>query len=93
MYYFIPHTCHSSPCPLGSISTLFGEWYDIGKHEGLDIVEYSRAPIKAVADGDAYEISAPIGDWCPANYRSSSIGKGVIIDHHNGMVTLYWHIP
>lgn len=85
--------CRASPCPVGSISTSFGELYDIGNHTGLDIVEYMGAPIRAAADGIAYEVSSPVGNWCPTSYRSSSVGKGVVVDHQNGYVTLYWHIP
>ncbi len=80
-----------------TITTEYGEVYRIfgfpSAHTGLDIAPKSyegvgRA-ILAADDGDAYTTSAP------CNYSisgGSSVGKGVIIDHHNGLVTLYWHV-
>lgn len=80
--------CHASPCNLGSISTLFGEQYFLGKHSGLDLVDYAGTPIHAAADGIAYQFQDSA-----ACYLTGTVGKGVVIDHQNGYVTLYWHIP
>lgn len=79
------------------ITTEYGEVYQIfgfpSAHTGLDIAPKSyegvgRA-IFASDDGIAYTTSAP----CNYSFSGgSSVGKGVIIDHQNGLVTLYWHI-
>lgn len=80
-----------------TITTEYGEVYKVfgfpSSHTGLDIAPKSyegvgRA-ILAAEKGVAYSTSAP------CNYSiagGSSVGKGVIIDHENGIVTLYWHI-
>lgn len=62
-------------------------------HTGLDIApkkyEGVGRAILASEKGVAYSISAP----CNYNISGgSSVGKGVVIDHENGIVTLYWHI-
>ncbi len=78
-------------CHNGDISTRFHQWYNIlggSYHTGLDIVDYFGAPIKAVADGTAYEFRDS-----SACYLTGTVGKGIAIDHGNGYVTLYWHIP
>lgn len=78
-------------CHNGDISTRFHQWYNIlggSYHTGLDIVDYMGAPIHAVADGTAYEF-----EDSSACYLTGTVGKGIVIDHGNGMVTLYWHIP
>lgn len=78
----------SSSCQIGNISTTFGEKYFLGTHTGLDIVEYAGSPIHAAADGITYEFSDS-----SACYLTGTVGKGVVLDHQNGVVTLYWHIP
>lgn len=80
--------CTNSSCPVGSISTKFGELYFLGRHTGLDIAENAGTPIRAAADGVAYEFRDSA-----ACYLTGTVGKGVVVDHENGMVTLYWHIP
>ena len=80
-------TCSSS-CRPGNISTTFGEQYFLGSHTGLDIAEYAGTPIRAAADGVAYEFRDS-----SACYLTGTVGKGVVVDHQNGTVTLYWHIP
>lgn len=81
-----------------TITTEYGDVYYVfgaggTRHTGLDIAPKSyegvgRA-ILASADGIAYVTSAP----CNYNISGgSSVGKGIIIDHQNGIVTLYWHI-
>ncbi len=75
-----------------TITTEYGEVYFLGTHTGLDIAPKSyegvgRA-ILAADNGVAYSISAP----CNLNIAGGSpVGKGVIVDHQNGIVTLYWH--
>jgi peptidoglycan hydrolase CwlO-like protein len=62
-------------------------------HTGLDIAPKSwegvGRGILASENGIAYSTSAPCSHP-PAG--GSSLGKGVIIDHQNGLVTLYWHV-
>ncbi|MDD5415694.1 MAG: peptidoglycan DD-metalloendopeptidase family protein [Candidatus Daviesbacteria bacterium] len=80
--------CGSS-CQAGQISTKFGEIYFLGEHKGLDMAEYAGTPIRAAADGVAYEFSDS-----SACYLTGTIGKGIVLDHDNSdIVTLYWHIP
>lgn len=79
--------CNSS-CRPGNISTHFGEIYFLGKHSGLDLVEYAGAPIRAIADGIAYQFQDS-----SACYLTNTVGRGIVIDHQNGYVSLYWHIP
>jgi peptidoglycan hydrolase CwlO-like protein len=80
-----------------TITTGYGEVYKVfgfpSSHTGLDIAPRSyegvgRA-ILASEKGIAYNTSAP----CNYSFSGgSSVGKGVIVDHENGVVTLYWHI-
>lgn len=76
-----------------TITTEYGEVYFLGTHTGLDIApksyEGTGRSILAAENGVAYSVSAP----CNANISGGSkTGKGVIIDHQNGIVSLYWHI-
>ncbi len=76
-----------------TITTEYGEVYFLGTHTGLDIApkkyEGVGRAILASEKGVSYSISAP----CSYNISGgSSTGKGVVIDHENGIVTLYWHI-
>lgn len=75
-------------CQQGNISTKFGQVYFLGTHTGLDIPDYYGASIYAVDDGEAY--ATQDSKSC---YLTGTVGKGVYIDHKNGIVTLYWHIP
>ena len=79
---------NDGPCNNGDISTRFGQSYFMGTHTGLDIVDFWGAPIYAADGGDNYAFSDS-----QACAISGTVGKGVAIDHHNGIVTLYWHIP
>lgn len=80
------------------ITTEYGDVYYIfgsqgTTHTGLDIAPkggggLGRA-IYAADNGIAYSTSAA----CGYNISGGSpVGKGVIVDHQNGIVTLYWHI-
>lgn len=71
------------------VTTEFGEVYFLGTHTGLDIADDTRAgtPILATADGIAY----PASD-SKACSLTGTVGKGIVIDHQDGTVTLYWHI-
>lgn len=75
-------------CNVGNISTQFGQVYFLGTHSGLDIPDYYGSPIYAAEDGEAYATQDT-----KACYLTGTAGKGVFIDHKNGTVTLYWHIP
>ncbi len=75
------------------ITTEYGEVYFLGTHTGLDIAPKSYEgvgrPIMSSEKGVAYATQA----LCPYQISGgSSVGKGVIVDHQNGLVTLYWHI-
>lgn len=74
------------------ITTEYGEVYFLGTHTGLDLApksyEGAGRAILAAEKGIAYSTSAP----CSLNISGgSSVGKGIIVDHQNGLVTLYWH--
>lgn len=75
-------------CNIGDITTRFGQVYFLGSHSGLDIADYSGSSIYAAEDGDAY--STQDSKSC---YLTGTVGRGVFVDHKNGIVTLYWHIP
>ena len=75
-------------CHPGDITTRFGQVYFLGTHTGLDIAQYSGTPIYAVQGGESYAFADT-----QACYLTGTAGKGVAVDHKNGMVTLYWHIP
>ncbi len=73
-----------------NVTTWYGEVYFLGTHTGIDIANSFGTPIKAIEGGEAYFTSAP------CSYRiagGSALGKGIVVDHKNGTVTLYWHIP
>lgn len=86
------NSCNKSQC-YGDITADFGASGDDylkgwPPHTGIDILERYGTPIKAAADGIAYEFSDT-----NACYLTGTVGKGVVIDHQNGLVTLYWHVP
>lgn len=80
------------------ITTGYGDVYYIfgaqgTTHTGLDIAPQGGGglgrSILAAEGGIAYSTQAP----CNYNIAGgSSVGKGVVVDHQNGTVTLYWHI-
>jgi len=67
-------------------------------HTGLDMATSKGTPIKAAENGIVYPISATcdcyVENRCTSQMMSggSAFGKGVVVDHQNGIVTLYWHI-
>lgn len=75
-------------CNQGDITTRFGQVYFLGTHSGLDISDFYGASIFAAEDGDAYATQDT-----KSCYLTGTAGKGVFVDHKNGIVTLYWHIP
>lgn len=79
---------NDGPCHNGDISTRFRQSYFLGTHTGLDIVDYFGAAMYAADSGEAFAFSDS-----QACYLTGTVGKGVAVDHHNGIVTLYWHIP
>lgn len=85
---YLENSSYEKPVPgfPGSVTTWYGEVYFLGTHTGIDIANPFGTPIRAMDSGEAYATSAT----CSYN---GSLGKGIIVDHKNGMVTLYWHIP
>jgi peptidoglycan hydrolase CwlO-like protein len=75
-------------CHQGDITTRFGQVYFLGTHTGLDIADYFGAAVYAADDGEAYATQDT-----RACSLTGTVGKGIFIDHKNGFVTLYWHIP
>lgn len=73
-----------------NVTTWYGQVYFLGVHTGIDIANYYGTPIRAIDNGEAYFTSAPCGYNIAGG---SSLGKGIVIDHANGLVSLYWHIP
>ncbi len=89
---YLENSAYQQPVPgyPGSVTTWYGEVYFLGTHTGIDIANPYGTPIRAMDSGDAYSTSAV------CNYTiagGSPLGKGIIVDHKNGLVTLYWHIP
>lgn len=85
---YLENSSYQQPVPgfPGSVTTWYGEVYFLGTHTGIDIANPFGTPIRAMDSGEAYATSAT----CSYN---GSLGKGIIIDHKNGTVSLYWHIP
>lgn len=85
---YLENSSYVQPVPgfPGSVTTWYGEVYFLGVHTGIDIANSFGTPIRAMDSGEAYATSAV----CSYN---GSLGRGIIIDHKNGIVTLYWHIP
>lgn len=74
----------------GNVTTWYGQVYFLGTHTGIDIAEPFGTTIRAMDSGEAYFTSAP----CNYNIAGgTALGKGIVVDHKNGTVTLYWHIP
>jgi len=73
------------------ISTEYGEVYALGSHTGLDIYDNTSVgtPILAAESGTAYAIS---DSGCRISGFDHGPAKGIVIDHGNGIVTLYWHL-
>lgn len=84
----------AQPLPGSIITTEYGQAYLLGIHTGLDFAypfserESRGSPIFAAEKGIAY-----LAQDSQACWLTGTQGKGIIIDHQNGLVTLYWHIP
>ena len=59
----------------------------IPPHNGIDMIEYEGAPVYAVADG----ILTHSKDSSSCSI-TGTVGQGVIIDHGNELMTIYWHV-
>lgn len=89
---YLENSAYERPVPgyPGNVTTWYGEVYFLGTHTGIDMANPYGTPIRAMDSGEAYFTSAP----CSYSISGgSSLGKGIIVDHKNGTVTLYWHIP
>ena len=81
-----------------NVTQWFGENYLPGLygeagHNGIDMANGgSGFPIKASKDGVAYAVSDSKACSCGYNYCTGTVGKGIRIEHDDGLVTLYWHI-
>lgn len=77
-----------------NVTTWYGETYHIfgfaSIHTGIDISNNFGTPIRAIDGGEAYFTSAPCNYYFAGG---TPLGKGIVVDHKNGLVTLYWHIP
>lgn len=69
-------------------------WYQanfgVNGHNGIDMVDGAvgyGAPVLAVADGVAYQVSDSQACWL-----TGTVGKGVRVDHPDGTKTIYWHL-
>ncbi|MFH1280503.1 MAG: hypothetical protein ABII08_02730, partial [Candidatus Beckwithbacteria bacterium] len=82
----------------GNVTQWFGENYLPGLygeagHNGIDMANGGNGfPIKASKDGIAYAVSDSRACSCSYNYCTGTVGKGIRIEHDDGLVTLYWHI-
>jgi peptidoglycan hydrolase CwlO-like protein len=73
-----------------NVTTWYGEVYFLGVHTGIDIANSLGTPIRPIMNGTAYFVSSP----CSYNISGgTSLGKGILVDHENGLASLYWHIP
>ncbi|MBI2621300.1 MAG: hypothetical protein HYW63_01470 [Candidatus Levybacteria bacterium] len=84
------------PLPNSIITTSYAQPYFLGVHTGTDFAyPFSEGPtfgrpIYAAEGGIAY--LSQDSQLCKG-FESNGLGKGLVIDHQNGFVTLYWHIP
>ncbi len=73
-----------------------GYFLNGGIHTGLDFAfpwsqgPTAGTPILAADKGIAYSLQD--SKLCQG-FEKNGAGKGIIVDHQNGLVTLYWHIP
>ncbi|MEA3077836.1 MAG: hypothetical protein QOF60_2744 [Actinomycetota bacterium] len=72
------------PAP-GAITGVYGERRGHGRHPGLDIDGETGDPVVAAAGGTVL-----LAGWAPSGY--SGYGRMVMIDHGNGITTLYAHL-
>ena len=68
----------------GKISSYFGKRESRGVHEGIDIAAPRGTPVKAVADGLVIASGQGLDGF-------SRYGRIVILDHGNGVRTIYAH--
>ncbi len=67
-------------------------------HKAIDVVSRSGwngsyYGVYASASGTAYLVKDTTwGSWCWTGKRYDGPAYGIVIDHHNGYKTLYWHI-
>ena len=82
----------------GNVTQWFGEnalpsLYGGAGHNGIDMaLGGSGHPIRAAQDGVAYAVSDSQACSCGYNYCTGTVGKGIRVEHNDGLTTLYWHI-
>lgn len=82
----------------GNVTQWFGEnalpgLYGGAGHNGIDMANGgSGFAIKASKDGTAYAVSDSQACSCSYSYCTGTVGKGIRVEHADGLTTLYWHI-
>lgn len=75
----------------GIVTTWYGRIYHVfgypSVHTGIDMADDLGTPIHAADKGVAYFLNDP-----KPCYLTKTVGRGIVIDHQNGFVTLYWHV-
>lgn len=89
---YLENGAYEKPVPgyPGNVSAWYGIQYFLGTHTGIDMAQPFGTPIRTMESGEAYSTSAACSYSIPGG---SPVGKGIIVDHKNGLVTLYWHLP
>jgi murein DD-endopeptidase MepM/ murein hydrolase activator NlpD len=72
------------PAP-GAVTGVYGERRGHGRHPGLDIDGETGDPVVAASGGTVL-----LAGWAPSGY--AGYGRMVMIDHGNGITTLYAHL-
>ena len=68
----------------------YQRFFGIPGHNGMDLsgpAPYYGTPILAAEDGTAY-----VSYDAKACSMTGTVGKGIVIDHGNGLRTIYWHV-
>ena len=99
-----PHSAHISSYFVGDRTVYVDGKEHTGKHEGIDLdyVQENQTPVIAVYGGTVKAVTCNTGnieEFCGnGKYKYNNknlIGGGcyIVIDHENGMQTVYMHLP